>query len=392
MTAQNDEPRTSFYVHPTTETVAGETHGTAGPRAGDECERADMFALVDIDLSQLPARARRVCDGIDRLLYYSLPMKNRFRRIHVRDGLVMRGPYGWAEVSPFWDYGPEESANWLRAGLAAAREQPLPVQRDRIPVNATVPVVSPERAHDIVVGSGGCETVKVKVADPGTALKDDCARVEAVRDALGAAGKIRVDANAAWNVDEAVRAIGELNRAAQSDAGEGLEYVEQPCATVEELAQVRRRVPVAIAADESVRRASDPLAVARAGAADLVVVKMQPLGGTRRVIDVCAEAGLPAVVSSALESSIGLSRGVECAAALDDLPYACGLATSQMFTEDIVRSRVQPTNGAIHVGPAELDEGCITEPTDRDRVMIARWLERINAMARTMSDGGKQVE
>ncbi|MDO5719223.1 MAG: o-succinylbenzoate synthase [Actinomycetaceae bacterium] len=353
---------------------------------------APSHALIEIDLADLSPRIRQVCDGIDRLLYYSIPLRNRFRRIDVRDGLLMRGAFGWAEVSPFWDYGPEESATWLRAGLAAAREQPLPMRRSHVPVNATVPVVSPQRAHDIVKESGGCQTVKVKVADPGSTLTDDCARIEAVRDALGASGKIRVDANAAWSVDEAVRAIDELNRAAQSGGADGLEYVEQPCAQVDELAQVRRRVNVAIAADESVRRASDPLAVARAGAADLVIVKVQPLGGTRRVIEVCADAGMPAVVSSALESSIGLSRGVECAAMLEELPYACGLATSQMFTADIAQSRVQPVGGAIAAELAEVDEERIGEPTHRDQIMITRWLTRLNAMAQVLADCNERVE
>lgn len=337
-------------------------------------------ALVEIDLAQLSPSVSEAFEGIDRLLYYSLPLKNRFRRIDVRDGLVLRGPFGWAEVSPFWDYGPEESATWLSAGLATAREQPLPLKRDRVPVNATVPVVSPERAQDIVTGSGGCHTVKVKVADPGTTLGADCARIEAVRDALGPAGKIRVDANAAWDVDQAVKAIGELDRAAQTGGGCGLEYVEQPCPSVEELEVVRKRVEVRIAADESVRRADDPLAVARAGAADLVIVKVQPLGGARRVIDICADAGLPAVVSSALDSSIGLARGVECAAALDELPFACGLATSAMFTTDIATNRVAPTGGAIAVGDTQLNDDLITEPTERDRTMIRRWLRRLDEM------------
>lgn len=336
--------------------------------------------LVEINLAELPPRVAAAFEGIDRLLYYWLPLKNRFRRIDVRDGLVLRGPYGWAEVSPFWDYGPEESATWLSAGLAAAREHPLPRKRDRVPVNATVPVVSPERAHGIVTGSGGCHTVKVKVADPGTTLNADCARIEAVRDALGPAGKIRVDANAAWDADQAVKAIKELDRAAQSGGGTSLEYVEQPCPSVAELAAVRKRVEVRIAADESVRRADDPLAVARAGAADLVIVKVQPLGGARRVIDICADAGLPAVVSSALDSSIGLARGVECAAALDDLPFACGLATSTMFTTDIATKRVTPTGGAIAVGDPQLNDDLITDPTESDRTMIRRWLHRLDEM------------
>ncbi|MDO5729367.1 MAG: o-succinylbenzoate synthase [Actinomycetaceae bacterium] len=341
---------------------------------------ATDHALVEIDLDELSPRTRDAFDGIDRLLYYSLPLKNRFRRIDVRDGLVLRGPYGWSEVSPFWDYGPEESAAWLRAGLAAARQKPPALKRSAVPVNATVPVVSPERAHEIVTQSGGCRTVKVKVADPGTSLSEDCARIEAVRAALGPNGRIRVDANAAWDIEQAVTAIAQLNRAAESGGGDGLEYVEQPCPSVDDLAAVRQRTEVRIAADESVRRADDPLAVARAEAADLVIVKVQPLGGVRRVIDICAEAGLPAVVSSALDSSIGLARGVQCAAALDELPFACGLATSAMFTTDIAKSRVVPVNGAIPVKDSLLDGNRTTEPTPGDRRMIRRWLDRLDEM------------
>ena len=154
---------------------------------------------------------------------------------------------------------------------------------------------------------GGCTTAKVKVADPGTSLAEDCARLEAVRDAIGS-GRIRVDANASWDVEQARRAIDELDRAAG-----GLEYVEQPCSSVPELAQVRRVVDVPIAADESVRRAEDPLAVARAQAADILIVKVQPLGGVRRATRIVEQAGLPAVVSSALDTSIGIGMATQLA-------------------------------------------------------------------------------
>jgi len=200
-------------------------------------------------------------------------MQTRFRGITVREGALIEGPAGWGEFSPFPEYGPRECARWLAGALEAATSGwPTPV-RAEIPVNVTVPAVGAEQAHAIVAGSG-CRTAKVKVAERGQPLSADTARVEAVRDALGPDGRIRVDANGAWDVAEAQRALRELGRF-------GLEYAEQPCATLAELAELRRRVDVPVAADESIRRAEDPLAVRAAGAADIVVLKVQPLGGVR---------------------------------------------------------------------------------------------------------------
>ena len=174
----------------------------------------------------------------------------------------------------------------------------------------------------------------MKVAEPGQTLADDQARLEAVRDALGPDGRIRIDANGGWSVDDAVAAIAVLDRAAG-----GLEYVEQPSPSVEDLAAVRRRVGVPIAADESIRRAEDPYRVRDLAAADIAVLKVQPLGGVRACLRIAEEIGLPVVVSSALETSVGIAAGVALAAALPDLPYACGLATVQLLTDDVAVSR-----------------------------------------------------
>ena len=187
-----------------------------------------------------------------RTAVFAIPMRTRFRGITVREGLLLRGEAGWGEWSPFREYDDATARPWLAcAEEAAAGDWPAPV-RDAVPVNVTVPACDPERAHAIV-RAGGCTTAKVKVAEGGQVLADDVARLEAVRDALGPDGLVRVDANGAWDVDEAVAAIAALNRAAG-----GLEYVEQPCAAVEDLAVVRRRVGVLVAADESIRRAEDP--------------------------------------------------------------------------------------------------------------------------------------
>lgn len=309
--------------------------------------------------------------GIDGLHVYAIEMTTRFRRITRRDGILMHGPAGWAEFSPFWDYDARESASWLRAALAdATTPRPAPLRR-LIDVNATIPVVSPERAQDIVRASGA-RTAKVKVADPGASPASDLERVEAVRDALGPGGKIRVDANAAWDVASAVDALTQLDRAAG-----GLEYAEQPVATLEDLAAVRAKVPCPVAADELVRRAEDPLRVARAGAADILVMKVQPLGGIQRCLDLAAEAGLPVVVSSALESSIGLSAGLAFAAALPELPHACGLATGSLLTDDVVADRFTASHGQMEARRAEVSEERLAA-TSADPELAAAWRDRLD--------------
>jgi O-succinylbenzoate synthase len=237
-------------------------------------------------------------------------------------------------------------------------------------VNVTVPAVGPEQAHAIVT-AGGCRTAKVKVAEPGQRLADDEARVEAVRDAIGADGRIRIDANGAWDVPEAVAAIAALDRAAG-----GLEYVEQPCMAVEDLAAVRRQVDVPIAADESIRRAADPYRVRDLEAADIAVLKVQPLGGVRACLRIAEDIGLPVVVSSALETSIGIAAGVALAAALPELPYACGLATVQLLTDDVVVESLLPVDGVLPVRRPAVDESALLRlAASPDR--IAHWEARL---------------
>jgi o-succinylbenzoate synthase len=300
---------------------------------------------------------------------YRVPLRTRFRGIDVRDGVLVRGPAGWGEFSPFWDYDDAESRRWWASAVESAVEGwPAPV-RFSIPVNVTVPAVAAEQAHAIVSASG-CRTAKVKVAEPGQSPADDLARVEAVRDALGPAGAIRVDANAAWDVDTAVARIAELDRV-------GLEYVEQPCATLEELAALRRRIDVRIAADEVVRRSADPLRVDLREACDVVVLKVQPLGGVRAALRVAEAHGLPCVVSSALESSVGIAAGVALAAALPELPFACGLATVALFTDDVTSASLLPVDGALAVARPEPDR---LDAVTADAVTDARWRARLDAV------------
>jgi O-succinylbenzoate synthase len=300
---------------------------------------------------------------------YRVPLRTRFRGIDVRDGVLVQGPAGWGEFSPFWDYAVAESRRWWAAAEEAAmRGWPEPV-RATVPVNVTVPAVGPARAHAIVAASG-CHTAKVKVAEPGQSAADDLARVEAVRDALGPAGAIRVDANAAWDVDTAVVRIRELDRV-------GLEYVEQPCASLDELAALRRRIDVRVAADEVVRRAADPLRVDLREACDVVVLKVQPLGGVRAALEVAGAHGLPCVVSSALESSVGIAAGVALAAALPELPFACGLATVALFTDDVSSDPLLPVDGELEVRRPEPDR---LTAVAADPATEARWRARLDAV------------
>lgn len=324
----------------------------------------------------------------DGALVYAIPMRTRFRGIEVREGMLLRGPAGWGEFCPFPEYDDRTAASWLATVVeACVVGWPEPV-RDRVPLNCTVPAVGPDRAYEIAAGSG-CRTAKVKVADHPDSLDEDMARVEAVRDALGPGGAIRVDANAAWDVDTAVRHIRALDRAAG-----GLEYAEQPCRTVEELALVRRRVDVRIAADESIRRAEDPLRVAVAGAADIAVIKCTPLGGVRRSLHVAEAAGLPCVVSSALETSVGLAASLALAGALPELDLACGLGTLSLLRGDTVAEHAafRPEGGYLpvpRVAP-EPDPEALATATPADPERVRWWRDRLaRARAELERDPGR---
>jgi O-succinylbenzoate synthase len=304
---------------------------------------------------------------------FSVPLRTRFRGITVREGVLVEGEAGWGEFSPFLEYDAPTSAPWLDCAREAADlGWPTPV-RDRIPVNVTVPACSPERAREIVLASAGCRTAKVKVAEPGQDPAQDEARLEAVRDALGADGLVRIDANGGWAVEEAVRRIAVLERAAG-----GLEYVEQPVASVEDLALVRRRVGVRIAADESIRRAVDPYRVRDLEAADIAVLKVQPLGGVRACLRIAEDIAMPVVVSSAVESSVGIAAGVALAAVLPELPHACGLATVQLLTDDVVVEPLLPVDGHLRVGRPDVD------PERLDRLGAGR--DRVEHWRRRMAE------
>jgi O-succinylbenzoate synthase len=312
---------------------------------------------------------------LETLHVVSIPMRVRFRGVDVREAVLFEGPSGWGEFAPFPEYDDDESARWLAAGIEEAyAARPAP-RRDVVAVNATVPAVAPEQVPDVLSRFDGCTTAKVKVAEAGQSVEDDMARISAVRDAMGPHARIRIDANGGWDVEQATEAL-------RRSAAYGIEYAEQPCASVEELATLRTTlarngIDIRIAADESIRKADDPMRVARLGAADIVVVKVAPLGGIASALEIVEACGLPAVVSSALDTSVGISAGVALAAALPSLDHACGLGTVGLFTSDVAAEPMRPRGGnlsprRVTPDPAALDR--LAAPPDRQQW----WRDRLS--------------
>ncbi len=292
------------------------------------------------------ALARRLgIHGIDRIVAFEVALTQRFRRVELRHGLLLHGAAGWGEWSPFDEYPDDVAGRWLEAALDAAREAAPLALRTAIPVNVTVPAIGPEQAQALVLAAG-CATAKVKVAEPGQALGDDVERVMAVRDVLGPDGRIRIDANGAWTLDAALEALDRLDIAAG-----GLEYVEQPCATLEELAAVRRAQHVPVAADEAIRVAgATPEALREA--VDIAVIKVAPSGGIHRALAFARRLEVPTVVSSALDTSVGIAAGIRLAAALPELHHACGLGTATLLTEDVTNPPLHPVDGMLQLADA----------------------------------------
>ena len=321
-------------------------------------------------ISALPPLA----ELLEGMRVLSIPMRVRFRGLSVREVALVHGPVGWGEFGPFPEYDDLESSRWLAAALEAGwLGWPAPL-RDSVPVNATVPAAPANDVSDILQRYDGCSTAKVKVAERGQRLEDDVDRVAAVREVMGPHARIRVDANGGWTVAEATDALRRLS-------AYGLEYAEQPCATVEELAALRvslarNGIDVLIAADESIRKASDPMRVVREGAADVIVVKVAPLGGVRAALALAQECGLPTVVSSALDTSVGIRAGLALAAALPELPFACGLGTVELMAGDVTDDSLVPVAGSVAlrdlmVKPELLDKW--QAPADRQ----SWWRERL---------------
>ncbi|MDO5751144.1 MAG: o-succinylbenzoate synthase [Rothia sp. (in: high G+C Gram-positive bacteria)] len=285
--------------------------------------------------------------------YMTLPMAVRFRGVQQRESALIHGTHGWGEFAPFVEYEDPEALFWFASALEAAYLPAVPARRAEIAVNATLPAVSPEQVASVLERyEGQIGELKVKVAERGQNLEEDIARLRRVRELLPEA-KLKVDANMGWSMDQAQQALGAFEEF-------DLLYCEQPVATIAELAALRawrddRGLSVRIAADESVRKANDPLRVAREGAADVLVLKAAPLGGVRRAREVIERAGLPAVISSALESSVGIATGVSLAASLDSLPYGCGLDTVSLLSEDCAAQPYRSLSGRMEVRTVQPD-------------------------------------
>ena len=275
-----------------------------------------------------------------RRVLVRVPLRVPFQGVTERQATLVEGPAGWGEVSPFPGYPTDPAAGWAAAMEAATGSWPAP-RRWRVPVAVAVGAVEPEQAAVLAVaataGWDGPPTVKVKVG-----RGDDDGRVGAVRAALGPAARIRIDANGAWDVDEAVARLGRLGR-------HDLEFAEQPVASLEDLAAVRRRVDVPVAADEAVRGLDDARRLAALGAADVLVVKVQAAGGVAAGLAAAEAAGLPVVVSSLVETSVGLAAGLALAACLPELALAHGLGTGALLAGDVVRDPLVPERGTLAV-------------------------------------------
>ncbi len=304
-------------------------------------------------------------------------MRIKFRGILHREALLVEGPAGWGEFCPFPEYDDAEAEPWLRSAIEAGWQGFPPAVRKRVAVNATVPAVPAAEVEPILARFGPVVAVKVKVAELGQTTADDLARVAEVRRLLPAAG-LRVDANGGWTVAEAITALTAF-------AEHTLEYAEQPVMAIDGLRAVRlelrrRGIDLLIAADESVRKETDPLRVAREDAADLLVIKAAPLGGVRRALEIVAQAGLPAVVSSALDTSVGISAGVALAAALPELPYACGLGTVSLMQGDVTEHPLVPDGGWLTTGPVQVSDDLL-KAYAADPHRTTWWLERLERVS-----------
>ena len=264
---------------------------------------------------------------LESLQVLSLPTRTNFRSVSKREIALFKGPNGWGEFSPFLEYKPEEAAYWLGAGIEAAFNDLPNVQREQIEVNATLPAVDSKiDVANILSWYPGTKVVKIKV---GSDLALDIERIKNVL-LVDPNYKIRLDVNGGWSVEEAESAVSKI---IEEIGIEKIEYIEQPVATLEELRQLQ--LPIPIVGDEVIRKAKDPFAIDLSGAVDILMLKVSPLGGIKRAMQIAAHHKLPVVVSSALESAVGIAHGIRLAAALPKLDFACGLATGRLLANDV---------------------------------------------------------
>jgi O-succinylbenzoate synthase len=302
----------------------------------------------------------------------AIPMRIKFRGVTTREVVLFEGPNGWAEWSPFPEYPDEEAAIWLKAAIEwAFGDLPEPKLKT-VKVNATLPAV--ENIEEVLAPFGKFEVVKIKVAEKGQTIEDDFRRITRTNQ-LYPEARIRLDANGAYTMDQALQMAHFL-----VDEELPIEYLEQPVKTIAEMAELKLALAkfseLKIAADESVRKVSDPLAVALANAADILVLKAAPLGGITNAIRIAKEAGLPVVVSSALETSVGLSMGAYLAAELNS-PYASGLATAALLADDVTDHSLTPVDGEIEVRRI-LPSVVAIEKLQADETTRSTWLGKLN--------------
>ena len=272
----------------------------------------------------------------------ALPLKSKFRGITMREVALFQGPAGWGEFAPFLEYEDRESSTWLLSAIDAATNPAPMAHRGLVKVNATLPALnSAKEIEELLQSFAGCDTVKIKV---GENLGEDILRVARVR-ALLPKAKLRLDVNGGWSVAEALIALYEIYEKVGP-----LEYVEQPCATLEELRLLKEKlvIEIKITGDEVIRKAKDPFAIDLQGAVDVLMLKVAPLGGITRAREIGAHHKLPMVVSSALDSAVGISYGLQLAASLPSLDYACGLATGQLLSADIAALPLKNGELAVH--------------------------------------------
>ena len=262
-------------------------------------------------------------DLIDSLRVVALPMKTNFRGVTVREVALIHGEYGWGEFSPFLEYDDAESAPWLACAIEAATQPKPKLYRTEVAVNGTIPALNDKEELEKIVNSfPGVTTFKVKV---GTNADEDIVRINSLR-SLRPNAKFRIDANGLLSVDQAVSLLELVG---------DIEYIEQPCATIEELRELKKRINVKVVGDEVLRKAKDPFAIDLTGAVDYLMLKVQPLGGIKRAHQLAEHHKLPVVVSSALESAVGINYGLTLAASLEEMNFDCGLGTGSLLAKNV---------------------------------------------------------
>jgi o-succinylbenzoate synthase len=324
----------------------------------------------------------RLNDLVATAKVVSIPLRTKFRGLTERELLVFEGPNGWSEWAAFTEYQDEEAATWLAAAIEWGYEAvPEPV-RNQVPVNAILPAVPTNEVAKVLGRAGKFSTVKIKVADPKQTAADDIARILEVRN-LFPDVKLRLDANGGYTVAQALELIAKL----ENDSIE-MEFFEQPVATIAELAELRieiskREQKTLVAADESVRRSSDPLAVELAGAADLLVIKSAPLGGINSALEVAKSSELEICASSAMQSSIGLAAELHFAGCLPELNYDAGLGTGFLFGGDLTADRLIPENGILELRRPEINTSSLEILKAEDH-RYDWWIARLERCSRIL--------